>query len=108
MKLPYSRVQVKHLSIPQNQTSYAFDNVFTGALPDLVVYWTRGRRGFCRWVPEKPVQFSEVWRQPHRAQAQWTSRASRELHSKLDDWRLYKRLPFISGSTWIRQWRQVR
>ena len=37
MKLPYTRVQVKHLSIPANQTSYAFDNVFTGALPDFVV-----------------------------------------------------------------------
>ena len=37
MKLPYTRVQVKHLSIPANQTLYAFDNVFTGALLDLVV-----------------------------------------------------------------------
>ena len=36
MKLPYSRVQVKHLSIPQNQTSYNFD-VFTGVLPDIVI-----------------------------------------------------------------------
>ena len=32
-----SRVQMKHLSIPANQTSINFDNVFTGALPDLVV-----------------------------------------------------------------------
>ena len=31
-----SRVQMKHLSIPANQTSINFDNVFTGALPDLV------------------------------------------------------------------------
>ena len=31
------QVQVKHFSIPVNQTSYAFDNLFTGALPDLVV-----------------------------------------------------------------------
>ena len=28
---------MKHLSIPANQTSINFDNVFTGALPDLVV-----------------------------------------------------------------------
>ena len=33
----YSRVQVKHLSIPANQTSINFDNVFTGAIPDLVI-----------------------------------------------------------------------
>ena len=28
---------MKHLSIPANQTSINFDNVFTGALPDLVI-----------------------------------------------------------------------
>ena len=28
---------MKHLSIPANQTSINFDNVFTGALPDLIV-----------------------------------------------------------------------
>ena len=32
-----SRVQMKHLPIPPNQTSINFDNIFTGALPDLVV-----------------------------------------------------------------------
>ena len=37
MKLPYTRMQVKHLSISADQTSYAFDYVFTGALPDLLV-----------------------------------------------------------------------
>ena len=33
----YSRFAVKHLSIPANQTSISFDNVFTGALPYLVI-----------------------------------------------------------------------
>ena len=28
---------MKHLSIPANQTSINFDNVLTGALPDLVI-----------------------------------------------------------------------
>ena len=28
---------MKQLSIPANQTSINFDNVFTGALPDLVI-----------------------------------------------------------------------
>ena len=32
-----SRVQMKHLSIPTKQTSINFDNVFSGALPYLVV-----------------------------------------------------------------------
>ena len=70
--------------------------------------WTRGRRGFCRWVPEESVQFSKVWRQPHRAQAQWAAGASRGLHAELDEWRVYKRLPDVPRSTWIRQGRQVR
>ena len=38
MRTHYSRVQVKHLSIPANQTSINFYNVFTGALPDLVIF----------------------------------------------------------------------
>ena len=37
MQTHYSRVQVKHLSIPVNQTSISFDNVLTGALPDMVI-----------------------------------------------------------------------
>ena len=37
MRTHYSRVQVKHLSIPANQTSISFDNGFTGAVLDLVI-----------------------------------------------------------------------
>ena len=32
-----SPVQIKHLTIPANQTSINSDNVLTGALPDLVI-----------------------------------------------------------------------
>ena len=37
MRLPYTRVQLKHLSYLLNQTNYNFDNNFTGSLPDLIV-----------------------------------------------------------------------
>ena len=37
MRLHLSRVQIKHLTIPANQTLINFDNVLTGALPDLVI-----------------------------------------------------------------------
>ena len=37
MKLPYTRVQMKKLSISAKQTSKAIENIFTGALPNLVV-----------------------------------------------------------------------
>ena len=33
----YSRIQIKNLSIPANQTSINFDNFFTVFLPDLVI-----------------------------------------------------------------------
>ena len=38
MRLPFSKVQLKHLSVAQGLGSVAFDNVFTGGqLPDLVI-----------------------------------------------------------------------
>ena len=37
MRHHLSRVQMKHITIPANQTSINFDNVYTGALPDLVI-----------------------------------------------------------------------
>ena len=37
MQTHYSRIKVKHLSIPENQTLISFDNVVTGALLDLVI-----------------------------------------------------------------------
>ena len=38
MRMPFTRVQLKHLSVAQGLGSVAFDNVFTGGqLPDLVI-----------------------------------------------------------------------
>ena len=37
MRTHYLRVQVEHLFIPANQMPIRFDNVFTGALPDLFI-----------------------------------------------------------------------
>jgi hypothetical protein len=37
MKLPYTRVQLKTLSIAANLTSVSFDTLFSGPLPDLMV-----------------------------------------------------------------------
>ena len=37
MQMHYSRIKVKHLSIIANQTSISLDNVFTGALPNMVI-----------------------------------------------------------------------
>ena len=57
MRLPYTRVQVKHLSIPQNQTNYSFDNVFTGALPDLVVVGLLDDADFAGGYQRNPFNF---------------------------------------------------
>ena len=58
MKLPYTRVQVKHLSIPQQQTSYAFD-VFTGSLPDLVVIGLVDDADFAGGYQKNPFRFQQ-------------------------------------------------
>ena len=57
MRLPYTRVQVKHLSIPQNQTSYNFDNVFTGSLPDLIVVGLLDDADFAGGNQRNPFNF---------------------------------------------------
>ena len=65
MSLPYTRVQVKHLSIPQNQTNYNFDNVFTGSLPDLVVVDLLDDADFAGGYQRNPFNFQNfgvtVW-----------------------------------------------
>jgi len=57
MRLPYTRVQVKHLSIPANQTHYNFDNIFTGALPDLVVVGLLDDADFAGGYQRNPFNF---------------------------------------------------
>ena len=37
MRLPYTRVLMKHVAIPANSSTMWLDNSFTGVLPDLVV-----------------------------------------------------------------------
>lgn len=37
MRLPYTRVLMKHMAIPANSSTISLDNLFTGGLPDLVV-----------------------------------------------------------------------
>ena len=57
MRLLYSRVQVKHLSIPANQMSYSFHNVFTGSLPDLVVIGLHDDADFAGGFQRNPFNF---------------------------------------------------
>jgi len=57
MRLPYTCVQVKHLSIPVNQSNYNFDNIFTGALPDLVVIGLLDDLDFAGGYQRNPFNF---------------------------------------------------
>ena len=57
MRLPYTRVQVKHLSISQNQTNYNFDNVFTASLPDLIVVGLLDDADFAGGYQRNPFNF---------------------------------------------------
>ena len=60
MRMPYTRVQFKHLSIPQNQTSYNFDNVFTGSLSDLVVVGLLDDADFASGYQRNPFNFQNI------------------------------------------------
>ena len=57
MRLPYTRVQVKHLSIPQKQMNYNFKNVYTGSLPDLVVVGLVDDADFAGSYQRNPFNF---------------------------------------------------
>ena len=57
MRSHYSRVQPKHLSIPANTTSIYFDNVFTGALPDLVIVCLMSDADFAGGYQRNPFNF---------------------------------------------------
>ena len=57
MRHHYSRVQIKHLSIPANQSSINFDNVFTGALPDLVIVGLVSDADFAGGYQKNPFNF---------------------------------------------------
>ena len=37
IRIPYSKIQVKHLTIPANVTTQDFDGIYDGTLPDLVI-----------------------------------------------------------------------
>ena len=53
----YLRVQIKHLSIPANQTSINFDNVCTGALPDSVIVCLVSDADFASGYQRNPFNF---------------------------------------------------
>ena len=51
---------MKHLSIPANQTSINFDNVFTGALPDLVIVGLVSDADLAGGYQKNPFNFQNV------------------------------------------------
>ena len=57
IKLPYTKVQVKHLTIPANVTSQDFDGIFDGVLPDLVVIGLVADEAFAGHYNQNPFNF---------------------------------------------------
>ena len=53
----YSSVKIKHLSIPANQTSIDFKNVFTGALQDLIIVGLVSDADFANGYQRNPFNF---------------------------------------------------
>ena len=92
MRIPYTRVQVKHLSIPQNQTSYNFDNGFTGPLPDLIVVGLLDDADLFGGYQRIPFNFKKLWHKPFGAAPLWNASAPFQLHCQFRQWPIYKRL----------------
>ena len=51
--------------------------------------WSGERRLFCGWLPEKPVQFSKFWREPHWAKAKWHVQIELGLYPKFRERTVY-------------------
>ena len=51
---------MKHLSIPANQTSINFDNVFTVALPDLVIVGLVSNANLAGGYQSNPFNFQTL------------------------------------------------
>ena len=76
------RVPMKHLSISANKTSFNFDNIFTRALPDLVVVSLCERCRSRVWLPKQPVHFLKFWLKPHQVKAHWHVQTVKGLYAE--------------------------
>jgi hypothetical protein len=57
IRLPYTKVQVKHLTIPANVTTQDFDGIYDGVLPDLVVVGLVADEDFAGHYNRNPFNF---------------------------------------------------
>jgi hypothetical protein len=57
MRLPYTRVMMKHIAIPSGSSTICLDNIFTGPLPDLVLMGFVSDAAFAGSYTENPFNF---------------------------------------------------
>ena len=57
MRLPYTRVMMKHVAIPSGSSTICLDNIFTGGLPDLVVMGFVSDTAFAGSYTDNPFNF---------------------------------------------------
>ena len=67
--------------------------------------WSGERCRFFEWLPEKPVQFSKYWREPHRAEVQWHAQVDRGLYPEFRERSVYKGLLDVPLRARVRHWR---
>ena len=60
MLLPYDKVQMKHMTIPQHTSKQLFDYVFTGSLPDLVIVVLVSEADFTGGNQRNPFNFQTL------------------------------------------------
>jgi hypothetical protein len=57
MRLPHTRVMMKHVAIPSGSSTICLDNLFTGGLPDLVVMGFVSDTAFAGSYTDNPFNF---------------------------------------------------
>jgi hypothetical protein len=57
MRLPYTRVLMKHIAIPSGSSTICLDNIFTGPLPDLVLMGFVSDAAFAGSYTDNPFNF---------------------------------------------------
>ena len=97
---------MKHLSIPANQTSINFDEVFTGALPDLVVVGLVSNADLAGGYQKNLFYFRNFGVNRIELNRNGTSTLSKGY--KFYDWAVYKGLLDVFPKARVRQWRSKR
>ena len=96
---------MKHLSIPAKQTSINFDNVFTGALQNLVIVGLVSDADLAGGYQRNPFNFQNFGVNRIELKRNITSRPSEGYTPNFANGQYIKKLHNVPSRTRVRHWR---